>query len=81
VANVRTVGVAGYKQRLQYTVGQTVWTESGLEITAFTSTGFKTTSWADIPKSLRGDEEWLRIVGSGGDAVADPEAQMVVELK
>jgi hypothetical protein len=83
VVNVLTVGVAGAILAAQWSTGaafaffDTV--VSGPQV-AINTLGFKVSAWTNVPSGARADGVAIRIIGQGGNGVADPEfGQVLVE--
>ncbi len=74
-------GVAGSKLFVQYSVdgtavGGTTWTTvSGADF-SLTSTGYQASPIITWPSAARTDHTWVRLMGAGGNAVADPSVVM-----
>lgn len=78
--NVATVGAASAELRIQYSTDQSTWNyldsgNTGLGQNIST-TGFKTSSWANIASGAKGDV-YLRVVGINGDGALDPRFGLI----
>jgi hypothetical protein len=79
-AYVNTAGSASAQLRIQYSTDQTTWNyldaASGPATGVINTTGLKVSAWSSIVAGAKGDV-FIRIVGTQGDAVADPAFGMI----
>ncbi len=67
--------------RVQYSTDLTTWTDMGTSITSAVQGLQVATSWATVPAGAKADV-FLRLMGQGGDGVADPGfLQVFVQVK
>lgn len=79
-ARVSTAGATGATLKAQYSTDESAWSDLTGTV-AIDSTGTKATAWADVPAGAKGDV-FLRLVGQGGNATADPVlGSVMVEVR
>lgn len=70
-ARVSTAGSTGSVIYAEYSTDESAWTRLTENLSIATPTGTKASTWEDMTAGARGDV-FIRIMGSGGDGVADP---------
>lgn len=68
--NISAAGASTAVLYIQFSANGTTWTDLGISV-AINTTGDKLSEFVAVPAAAKGDV-FLRVMGSGGDAVADP---------
>jgi hypothetical protein len=73
-------GAVGSNLFIQYSTNGTTWNTLNANIFSLNPTGTVTTVWENIPVGAKGDV-FIRVVGQGGDATADPQWSLSLQVR
>jgi hypothetical protein len=71
-ARVVNPGASGAELRVQYSIDRSSWTYLDGVALSIATPGIKVSDWVDTPPAMSQGTVYVRVIGSGGDGVADP---------